>query len=215
MPRRPRLNWLVARGAVLAPLLLACPLKAAEVGDTVRLPARTIAIGSGLDPRLANRLGAPGRHPVPVIVATGRAQLDTGQRATLQEAGCRLRQALGQGAYLATLQRSSDLERLKTLVAWVAPLEPVDHVDADLWIGKVPTWARSEDGRFKVLVTFYEHVPRDEARTILERWAKELSFQDPSEAWAAVIDPEAVKRLAAEEGIDWIEPGPHPMMPLS
>ncbi len=215
MPRRPRLVWLLAKGAVLAPLLLACSLKAAEVGNTVRLPARTVAIGSGLDPGLATRLAAPGRHPVPVVVATGRPQLDVGQRATLLEAGCRLRQALGQGAYLATLQRNSDLERLETLVAWVAPLEPLDHVDPDLWVGKAPEWARAEDGRLKVLVTFYDYVPRDEARAILERCAKEMSFQDPSEAWAAVIDPDAVKRLAAEEGLDWLEPGPHPMMPLS
>ncbi len=181
--------------------------------DELRLPARKLVVGRGLDRRLAQLLSARKRHALPVVIVVPEP-LDSAARGALRDAGCRLLQALGPTSHLAALERHAALERLESLVVWLAPLEPVDHVDPSLWEGDVPPWARSAKGQVKVLVTFYDSVPADEAKAILERWASEAHVHGPSGEWAAAIDPVRVPKLASEEGVRWIEPGPDPMMPL-
>ena len=206
MPREEGAGLLFA--ALIAALLGGPP----TTPEKVRLPARMMTVGRGLDERLGALLQRRAHHPLPTVLVVPEP-LDAAGREALRAAGCRLLQALGPRAHLALLEPRADLGLLKTLVVWAAPLEPVDHVDPRLWAGEAPSWARV-DGGVKVLVTFYEGVTAEEAAAALAPFAPGARVHGPSGDWAATIDGALLPQLAAQDGIEWIEPGPDPMMPL-
>jgi hypothetical protein len=209
----------MATAAWMAAALLACqparptealPARASEPGAwLVRTPGRAFTPPAGIDEALRSRVRS-GPSPAPALVQLVRLP-SAEDRARLRESGVLLGALLGGTTYFAEVATGTDLAALP-LVRWAGPVMPADRVEGALLAGRVEPWARADGERIRVLVSF--RVDRDAARAILDRLGVRAELHGPNDEWAAQITPAQVQALAGEEGVRWLEQGPHPMMPL-
>src|SRR5262245_29617391 len=134
--------------AMLIMTLAGCTLAGpGSSGRTAQLPARSVVVGQGVAPGWQSRLDGSGSPQAGVMVL--RKPPDGATRAALLESGAQLLQSLEPDVYLVLISRGARLGALAQQVVWLAPLDPVDHVDPDLWRGNPPPWARTNDGGLK------------------------------------------------------------------
>lgn len=136
------------------------------------------------------------------------------ERGALAEAGIQLGEYLGDNRYLALLPAEVTAAQLRRDFAFISAFTPVaamDKLAPELRQGKVPDYARSPDGRFKLHVELFESTD-DEARAILARHTDAIEFSENAGAWKVEIAPDRLDALAAEPAVKRIDPVPDPRL---
>lgn len=179
----------------------------------IRLPNREIVPQPGIELDLAERMVTVKTEPVHGIVQLNE-QPTLSDREALKQAGIELRQFLGGTAYFAHFAANANLQAVSDRIRWAGPLSYVDKTESDLLYGHIAEWARTEDGRVKVLVDFHAGVTLEDARVTVSKYDENVRQHGTGNTWRAEIAPERVKDLAAEEPVRWIAQGPLPFGPL-
>jgi subtilisin family serine protease len=76
-------------------------------------------------------------------------------------------------------------------------------------------WAVTEDGRIKLLVSFFEDVSRQEMEQVLGQYDPGYAISGAPTTWAIRIHAADIENLLREPAVQWVEEGPKPFQPLN
>jgi hypothetical protein len=170
--------------------------------------AQSASEAPSVDPALRSLLATTTTAPVRGIVDLARIP-SAEDRSALAASGIRLGKFLGGYSYQATFTREANLGNTG-LVRAARAVRPEDKLESDLHAGRIPDWARTPDGRIRLLVMFHEDVPLAAAREVIGRHAPSHSYDKLSNTWAVEVDEKRLAAIAAEPAVRRVEPGPHP-----
>ncbi|MCB1129250.1 MAG: hypothetical protein KDM81_22310, partial [Verrucomicrobiae bacterium] len=141
---------------------------------------------------------------------------DDAGRSRLAALGVRLGGYVPERSCFAGVPAGIDAARLaEEGVVWLGAVYPFDKLPERLWQGQPGTWALTREGGVRLRVRFFADISPDTAGAVLERMAASDIRQVPgSDQFEAVLPTDAIRALAAEDAVRWIEEIPPPAVPL-
>jgi hypothetical protein len=137
------------------------------------------------------------------------------ERTALEASGIRLLGYVPHNAWLASVPNQANLAAPEfALLRWAGPLELQDKVDPRLLSQGVGAWAVAADGRVQLTIHFFGDVANAYAHQVLARYggaAIRPISQNPPRYVAQFASDKAVKLLAQEDSVQWVESGPAPL----
>ncbi|MCP5518114.1 MAG: DUF11 domain-containing protein [Verrucomicrobiales bacterium] len=172
------------------------------------------ALGANLA-RIAHAHAKTGNELVHALLQFAALPDDAG-RSRLAALGVRLGGYVPERSCFAGVPAGIDAARLaEEGVVWLGAVYPFDKLPERLWQGQPGTWALTREGGVRLRVRFFADISPDTAGAVLERMAASDIRQVPgSDQFEAVLPTDAIRALAAEDAVRWIEEIPPPAVPL-
>jgi subtilisin family serine protease len=138
-------------------------------------------------------------------------------KAELQKLGIKPLSFLYKGAWLCHVQPGSLSAAVMNQygIAAAAPWRPEYKIAPGLLQGLASKWAVTEDGRIKLLVTFFEDVPAAEMKRIASAYDPAAALHRAPGVWALVLAPGSIAGLTREPAVRAVEEGPLPPQPVN
>lgn len=181
---------------------------AAERSYDIHLRRRRYTPRPGVAKRLLDQAGR--RDKTVHALVQPNAPVDARTRKSWLREGIRLLDPVPDGAFFATLP--ADPKLLDRLVGrdrplrFAGPVEPADKIAPTL--DDPPPHARGAKG-LRVVVLFFGDVPVRAQRVILGRHATGGAQRvEPVNGWVTEVPEAALRRLAAEDEVKWVEEAP-------
>jgi hypothetical protein len=138
-------------------------------------------------------------------------------KAELQKLGINPLSFLYKGAWLCNVQPEALTAAVmhQCGIAAAAPWLPGYKIAPALLQGQASDWAVTEDGRIKLLVSFFEDVPAAEMRRVASGYDPATKLHNSPGVWAVQLNPAAIAGLIREPAVRSVEEGPIPFQPLN
>lgn len=181
----------------------------------VRFRSRHFVPGRGLGRGLLVHLRkrADMRLGAHVVIQFGSPPNLSQRRIWRRDWKLRLLDPIPDGAYFATIP--PDVPKIRKLVGrggiaqWVGAIEPTDKISPALIAG-VPGHAMGHKGAH-IVVQFFGDVPLTRQEAVLASHSTELEGRiSEINGWLVSIRPNAIRGLARDDEVKWIEPIPEP-----
>lgn len=211
----------VLASLLVLPLMLSAAGTAAALNHqqqgAIELRSRTIEIP---DEQVADRFvkavqASPDKRLHALVVL--RAPLDLKRKQVLQAAGLSPLFPIT-GTVWAMTVSAAFLDRPASEtpdVRWIGAFNPRDKIEPGLLQGDIPAWAKDQQGQIKLLVEMFADVDARVAEAILRDITDEFGeMPGGGSTYVALVAPDRIKALAAEDGVKAIEPGPAPFLPF-
>jgi len=136
---------------------------------------------------------------------------DAAGRRVLEGLGVELVQYLPQDTWVARVPADVLDGVGADLLRWAAPVEPADRLHRRLREAEPRAYARTADGRYRLIVRFWRDVPVDEARALLADLGAEVESEvDFLRSFDVVVDPGQLATLSEHDRVQWIQEGNPP-----
>lgn len=141
---------------------------------------------------------------------------DASERRVLEGLGVELVQYLPRDTWVARVP-ADVLEGMGSeLLRWAAPLEPADRLHRRLREAEPPVYARTADGRYRLIVRFWRDVAVDEARAVLAGMDAAIETEvDFLRSFDVVVAPEHLQTLAEHDLVQWVQEGNPPKITMN
>lgn len=134
------------------------------------------------------------------------------QRLQLAEAGVKLLEYVPDNAWFAKVEGTVDLKRAPIdLLRWAGAIQPQDKISPALRSAKVGKWALAGDGSVTLRVAFFKDVEWSEINALLNKHqGSYVGGYDNANFVVRFSGESAIKQLASEDIVQWIDNGPAP-----
>lgn len=206
-------------------LAAALAIASGHASGDIRLQSRTVQPSPAATAEFIRALQSAPGDALHGLATFSRSPSEQ-ERRELERLGVLLLSPFQSHTYRVRVAKRLDLRALKhpALAMKLTALIPEDRVAQPLWReeferyvfrprGEKPrSYVLTPEGLLNVTVLMHRGVPEAESRYLLNRHVQSYEKRT-SDSWAAIVRPAALRLLAAEDAVQWIEAGPLPFLP--
>ena len=132
---------------------------------------------------------------------------DAKTKHALREAGVRLLSYVPKNAWFASIPVDIDADHpVLSSVRWIGPILPEDKLPPRMYEEGVGAWARTDDGRVRLVVKYFADAKADEVKVSLERLGAEVLGEVATvKRMTIAVAEERLLDLAELDAVRWIE----------
>jgi len=100
---------------------------------------------------------------------------------------------------------------LADIVRWAGIIRPEDKMPADIWDGRIGSWAVTEDGYVRLAVSFFDDVSLEATDPIITRYGGIIEGKiTHSNKVLILLEPDKIRAIASEDVVRWLDQVPPP-----
>jgi hypothetical protein len=183
-----------------------------EVEDeyTIFVSSRQFVPSPGISPSAEANITSSPLERVHVLVQFYHIPNAT-ERHALENAGVKLQTYVHNYAWFASIPSNPPAVILQlSFVRWIGEILPEDKISPQILKGKIGEWAINPDGSVNMVVRFFDDVSAGDAKSILMKYSSRVQGPGMLNDWTVTIASDAIRELADEDGVQWIEEVPPP-----
>ena len=185
-------------------------LEKVEDEYTVFVSSRQFVPSPGISPSAEANITSSPLERVHVLVQLHHIPNAT-ERHALENAGVNLLTYVHNYAWFASIPSNPPAVILQlSFVRWIGEILPEDKISPQILKGKIGEWAINPDGSVNMVVRFFDDVSAGDAKSILMKYSSRVQGPGMLNDWTVTIASDAIRELADEDRVQWIEEVPPP-----